>query len=161
MKIAFTGHRPNKLGGYYDSNNCELKFRHELLYYFVNNGIKIKKVKFITGMALGIDQFAAKFAIEFNIPFYAYIPCKYHEKRWPLNSQIQYHGILHYADEVIYVSKLPYSNTCMQDRNIAMVNNCNFLIAVWNGSSGGTSNCIRYARSINKKVHIINPDSWR
>ena len=46
----------------------------------------------------------------------------------------------------------------MQTRNEWMVNHCDKLIAVWNGSDGGTGNCVNYAKSINKEIIYINPD---
>ncbi len=47
----------------------------------------------------------------------------------------------------------------MDKRNKWMVDNCDLLIAVWNGTSGGTANCVNYAKSINKQIIIINPNS--
>ena len=32
-----------------------------------------------------------------------------------------------------------------------------FLIAVWDGSSGGTANCIKYAKNMNKNIIHIDP----
>jgi nucleoside 2-deoxyribosyltransferase len=33
-----------------------------------------------------------------------------------------------------------------------MVDNCDTVVAVWNGTSGGTKNCIDYAKKQNKPV---------
>ncbi len=38
-----------------------------------------------------------------------------------------------------------------------MVNNCDMLIAVWDGSDGGTANCVKYAQSKGVDIRIINP----
>lgn len=38
-----------------------------------------------------------------------------------------------------------------------MVDNCDLLIAVHDGSPGGTANCVNYANQKNKKIININP----
>lgn len=45
----------------------------------------------------------------------------------------------------------------MQKRNEYMVNLADKVIAVWGGSSGGTANCVRYAKSVGKEIIIIKP----
>ncbi|WP_206759019.1 hypothetical protein [Anabaena azotica] len=39
-------------------------------------------------------------------------------------------------------------------RNEWMVDQCHRLVALHDGSTGGTGNCVNYAKS--KKVHIVN-----
>lgn len=39
-----------------------------------------------------------------------------------------------------------------------MVNNSDIVIAVWNGSKGGTGNCVNYAKMQKKEIIVINPD---
>lgn len=38
-----------------------------------------------------------------------------------------------------------------------MVDNSDFVIAVWDGTKGGTANCVRYAKKLNKELVAINP----
>jgi len=40
----------------------------------------------------------------------------------------------------------------MQTRNIWMVDNCDLVLALWDGSDGGTGNCIKYANKIGKPI---------
>ena len=47
-----------------------------------------------------------------------------------------------------------YHPAKMQKRNEFMVDNCDILIALWNGTSGGTKNCINYAKK-KENVQII------
>lgn len=68
-----------------------------------------------------------------------------------------YNYILSRADYIKYVSENNYTQNCMQKRNEAMVDSCNIVLAVWDGSSGGTCNCVNYARKRNKNIYIINP----
>ena len=52
-----------------------------------------------------------------------------------------------------------YSVFKMQLRNEWMVDHCDKLIAIFNQdeTSGGTFNCVQYARSKNKDIIFINP----
>jgi uncharacterized phage-like protein YoqJ len=45
----------------------------------------------------------------------------------------------------------------MQKRNEYMVDNSDIVIAVWDGSKGGTYNCVKYAEKLGKKIIVINP----
>ena len=45
----------------------------------------------------------------------------------------------------------------MQKRNEYMVDKCDILLAVWDGSAGGTNNCVKYARKLDKEIIIIDP----
>ena len=71
-----------------------------------------------------------------------------------------YNYILEHADKVTYVTNGLYKPSVMQKRNIYMVDKCDRLMAVWNGKkSGGTYNCIEYAKSVNKFIWRIDPSS--
>lgn len=149
MLIAFTGHRPNKLGGYDDRINKRAWFDNKLAEYLQSVTCPIE---FIVGMAQGVDQWAAEYAVRNNIPFHAYIPFKGQEKMWPQSAQKRYSLILTWATSVKYICPLGYASWKMQQRNEAMVNDCNLLIAVWNGTPGGTANCVAYANRIRKPI---------
>jgi uncharacterized phage-like protein YoqJ len=102
-------------------------------------------------MALGWDQALAQASINLGIPFVAAIPCATQYKRWPVESQKYYHELLDQAmGEEIIGEK--YTPTCMQERNVWMVDNSDIVLALWNGSHGGTYYCIQYANSIDRTV---------
>lgn len=148
MIIAGTGHRPPKLGGY--SSDV-----YENLTDCAYNWLKENKpAKVISGMALGWDQALAEAAIGLDIPVIAAIPCLNQEYKWPPASKEHYHEILADVDEIVRVSPLPYTPDCMQLRNQWMVDHADQILALWDGSSGGTANCIRYANA--KKKPVIN-----
>lgn len=156
--IGFTGHRPNKLNNDYDLvtplTNIYLKglFNHIINLHH--------PTAIISGMALGIDILAAETALENNIQLWAAIPCRQQCKMWPRKSIDRYFKIL---DNQLTITRLVcdvyYNNTCMQIRNEWIVDNSHLLIAVHDGSPGGTYNCIKYARSVNKNIITINPNN--
>lgn len=41
-----------------------------------------------------------------------------------------------------------------------MVDMSNELIAIWNGTSGGTANCIKYAKETHSIISIMTPISF-
>jgi uncharacterized phage-like protein YoqJ len=57
----------------------------------------------------------------------------------------------------LYVSPPNFAVYKMQVRNEWMVNHANILLALWDGSTGGTYNCIQYAM---KKNHIEIINLW-
>ncbi len=158
MKIAITGHRPNKLGNEYNQNG-------PISQWIKNQLIQIVKDKnptqMISGMALGVDQIWALIAVWYNIPLLAAIPCIGQEKVWPKSSQDTYNNILKYEKcEKIIVSNCTYNSTVMQKRNEFMCDNSDMLICVWDGTKGGTKNCVDYAQKINKEIIRIDPKNF-
>lgn len=149
---AATGHRPDKLGGY-EMNPWQIAIGRklsELILAGEPRGV-------ISGMALGVDQLFAWAAVENGVPFVAAVPFPGQERAWPIRAQSNYHRLLALAKKVIYVSEGHYSAEKMQIRNKWMVDHCNTLVAVWDGSDGGTANCVHYATSVNRKILRVHP----
>jgi uncharacterized phage-like protein YoqJ len=149
--VAVTGHRPDKLGGYNTPNP---------MYSLVVKGLadafeKLKPDFIITGMALGTDQWAAEIAFNMGIPFVAAIPFDGFHMKWIPSSQAKYHWLLSVAYQKVTVSQGGYEPAKMQIRNQWMIDSCNQVIAVFNGTSGGTANCLGYAALRGKPVHYI------
>lgn len=210
MKIAFTGHRPNKLGwGYNYTENHWVKLKDVVR----DQLIKLHATDVYTGMALGVDTVAALVVLELNhegydIKLHAVIPCANQCNMWKNDSKDLYYYILSYADEIVgmldhgagceslfiyirpTISSVQYMllknrgdfNTkffnelhkgmhkdtiyaqeyepwLMQKRNEFMVDNCDTLISIWDGSSGGTGNCVAYATKKNKDIIRIDPNT--
>lgn len=153
MIVAFTGHRPDKLGGYKLPNPTYLYVCRQ-----IEKTLKeLQPEKVISGMALGVDQWAANIAHKLGIPFIAAVPFKGQESMWPAASQSIYNNLIKRAGEVVYVCPGSYSAAKMQTRNEWMVDRCDKLIAIWDGTSGGTGNCVAYAQQIGKSIIRINP----
>ncbi|MBE9053663.1 DUF1273 family protein [Nostocales cyanobacterium LEGE 11386] len=152
--IAGTGHRPEKLGGY--SN----KVFTRLVALCQASLERLQPDQVISGMALGFDQALATAAIELNIPLIAAIPFEGQECKWNHNDQVRYDHLLMCSTRIICVDKMGryadsnsgYSAVKMQKRNEYMIDNCTKVLALYDGSSGGTGNCIKYAKSQNKPV---------
>lgn len=153
MIVAFTGHRPARLGGYGTSNPMRTLIKNEMRR--ILKEISPKQV--ISGMALGVDQWAAEVCIELSIPFVAAVPFKGQELYWPQESRERYFELLALAQRIEYVNPGGYASWKLQVRNEWLVDNSDILIAVFDGGPGGTKNCFEYASSYDKKIIRINP----
>jgi len=146
MKIAFTGHRPDKLGGY------ALCPEHRKIKGHIHNFLKqmleqYPELEVISGCALGIDQFAMEVAQSLGIPVTAAIPFDGFNERWPLASRRKLSMMLENCQEVHTICEPGYTAAKLQQRNQWMVDECDLLAAYWSGADGGTKNCIDYAKS--------------
>lgn len=163
--VCFTGHRPESLYGYNPTSDGNFKvldkLRDIIIDHIENKGVDT----FITGMALGIDMWAARIVNKLkedypHIKLHAAIPCDKQYKTWHQTSIDEWHMIVDYCDDVHYVSNEPYTNWCMQKRNEYMVDNADLVIAVWDGSSGGTCNTVKYAKKMNKSITRLNSKTF-
>jgi uncharacterized phage-like protein YoqJ len=145
--IAATGHRPVKLGGYgYNAANRLRSFaRSELAPY--------RPLTVITGMALGWDQAVAGACVDLEIPFVAAVPFAGQEAKWPVGSQHAYVRLLSRATKIVVVNEGGFSVQSMHRRNRYMVDCATQILALWDGSSGGTSHCVAYAASAKKPIN--------
>jgi len=170
--IAFTGHRPDKLPmGYGDCNNTKsLCF---LLWKQLEKELEQHEdVTLISGGAIGFDQLV--------ITVSALLSCSSRIRRmpsltiaepfprfwnkWPKDVQRRYLDTYQQlANDIVIVS--PYLEPenapfykiaeAMQLRNVWMVDHADEVWAFWNGSKGGTANCVKYAERINKPVRNL------
>lgn len=114
-------------------------------------------------MAIGFDQWMAELCIERRIPFVAAIPFEGQEKRWPPTVQRAYRDLLKLAVKVVSFGS-EYSEGLFQMRNEYIVNQLDGpndrLIACFDGSRGGTHNCVKYARQHERTIDVIGPEVW-
>jgi len=153
MIISFTGHRPDKLGGYKTPNPIFLSIMDDIEKTLIEKGPS----KVISGMALGVDQWAASIALKLGIPFIAAVPFEGQESIWPDETKKSYKTLLKCACDIVIVSPGSYAAWKMQKRNQWMIDNSDEVIAIWNGSpDGGTANAVNYCKKVNKPLTIIN-----
>ena len=150
-RVCFTGHRPEKL-------NISEKEVKDKLREAIGKSISDGYTTFISGMARGVDMWAAEIVIEErkkndNIKLICAPPYDGFEDPWSFIEKHRYNTILKKADYIKYVCE-HYSRQCFQIRNVWMVDHSVRVIAAYNGESGGTKNTVRYASS--KKIEIYN-----
>jgi len=161
--LCFTGHRPDKLGGYEGDKALAVQIPlQEKLTDIVRRAIEGGFTTFISGGALGIDQMAIESVLHYKrhgcaIKLIIAKPFPGQASKWPSHVQRKFENYCTQADEVINVSPDPYEREKMQIRNEWMVDRSDAVVAVYNGGRGGTGNCVAYARSKYKPVLVMNP----
>ena len=118
----------------------------------VSDGLNV----FITGMARGVDIWAAQIVLKlrdegYNVRLICACPYEGFERSWSQEWQKAYREILTVADFVKYVCN-GYGPACFQIRNEWMVNHSARVIAVYNGENGGTKNTMDYAMKVGVPV---------
>lgn len=144
--MAGTGHRSY---GYKDhSFNVLIDLNKAVLE-------KYKPDLVISGMALGFDLTLAKASHNMKIPFVAAVPFSGQADKWESKWKNIYDDLMFFAEDKIIISPC-YNKGVFQKRNDWMVDQLegpgDFLLALWDGSDGGTKNCVRYAEKKNKKI---------
>ncbi|MCK9479265.1 MAG: DUF1273 domain-containing protein [Firmicutes bacterium] len=159
---CFTGHRPQNFRFKFDETHSDcIRIKH-ILKKCINRLITEYGVThFISGMALGVDIWAAEIVLSLKedfpyITLESALPCETQAVKWNQDSRERYYYILAKCDKESLLQK-QYTPTCMQDRNKYMVDNSNYVIAVWNGSGSGTGSTVKYALSEGKTVICIDP----
>lgn len=151
-RCCFTGHRPEKLFLVDKEIIRELEREIELA---IESGF----TTFITGMARGVDIWAAEIVLKLRkknkeLHLICASPYEGFETRWSRDWQKRYKKVMKKADLVKYISD-KYTPSCFRIRNEWMVNHSNRVISVYNGKAGGTRNTINYAKAKNVPVFII------
>ena len=146
MIVAGTGHRPDKLGGYSDDAFNKLE---RIAYNWLHTN---RPERVISGGALGWDQALAQAALYDGIPLTLALPFPKFWIKWPKKSQDYLELLVSQADKVVYVCEEGYAAWKMQARNKWMVDNCQSVLALWNGTDGGTANCVRYAEQTGRPI---------
>lgn len=150
-RCCFTGHRPEKL----ELPPEDIK---RLLRASINAAIEEGYTTFITGMARGIDMWAAEIVLDernknSDIKLVCAVPYNGFEKKWSAHERALFYSIIEKCDFVKYVCD-GYSRACYQIRNIYMVDRSSLVIAAFCGEAGGTRNTLDYA--MKKGVRVFN-----
>lgn len=161
---CFTGHRPQKLPWGYDEEweDC-IRLKNKM-------AVEIEKMRkkgvttFISGMALGVDMWAAEIVLDLKkaypqdtILLVAAIPFEGQANKWSSDYRERYFNIFAQTDDEI-TFYTHYTKSCMHERNRYMVDNSAHMIAVFNGEKGGTANTVKYAESKGLEIVTINPN---
>ncbi len=148
-RACFTGHRPEKL----QQTEKEIcKGLEQEIRKAIDSGIYV----FITGMARGVDIWAAEIVLRLrnegqNVKLICAGPYEGFERGWSHDWQQRYNAVLRSADLVRFICP-GYSRACFQIRNEWMVDHSALVIAVFNGQPSGTKNTIDYA--VQKSVAV-------
>lgn len=152
-RACFTGHHPEKL----TLPEAEVIAGLEReIFKAIEDGF----VTFITGMARGVDIWAAEIVLRLraeghHVRLICASPYEGFERSWSADWQNRYNAILKAADLVKFICP-GYSRACFQIRNEWMVDHSARVIAVFNGEKGGTKNTIDYAKRHRTEIREVS-----
>lgn len=154
MKIALTGHRPQRLFGNNLKNGKWQKISEWIKTTLVQNGCTVA----YSGMASGSDMLFALSVKEIkesgiNMDLRLVFPCNGYGSKSKDKRYLSWRReIIDASDERIFMHE-NWCSTCDDDRDRYMVDNCDKLIAIFDGiNAGGVYKTIQYAKSIGKEV---------
>ena len=158
---CFTGHRPDKLPWGLDEADprCAALKRSlvrelEALY---RRGFR----HFISGMAMGCDLYFAQSALELRercpgVTVEGAVPCPTQADRWPSSLHRRWRDILDRCDlETVVQQK--YDRWCMLRRDRYMVDRSAVILAVFDGTPGGTRYTLDYAMDKKREILLLDP----
>lgn len=156
---CFTGHRPEKLLWGTDELDARCLALKETISHALEGLYEDGFRHFISGMARGCDLYFGEAVLALrekyaDVTLEAAVPCETQANGWKKDEKARYDRLLKCSDKVTYVSRL-YSPGCMQRRNKYMVDSSAALLAVFNGTSGGTMQTILYARRNSLRIEMI------
>lgn len=146
---CFTGHRPGKLPWGYEESDPRCQGLKRRLRDAAEAAWAEGYTHFLCGMAQGCDLYACECVLELKerrpeVTLEAAIPCPSQADAWPEAERARYRRLLARCDYETVVSAA-YSPSCMQRRNRYMVDHASLLIAMFDGSPGGTRYTVEYA----------------
>ena len=162
----FTGHRPKGLPFGYNERDSRCKKLKKALKKLILNKIQEENTTaFLSGMALGTDMVAAEIVLGLkrkfrDITLTAVLPCRTQAAKWNKEATARYELILAKCDKVIILQD-EYTPSCMNMRNLYMVEHSDCVIAVWSGTEGGTANTIRCATERHLPITVLDPTTLR
>ncbi len=162
--VCFTGHRPEKFSGNSGIGSPAIKMIKSMLYYQIQLAIDDGFDNFISGMARGVDLWAAEYVLELKrkyprIKLFCAVPFKDHYKGFRGTELYAFNNVINSADAVINVSE-KYFKGCYSKRNCFMVDNSSRLIAVVENYRSGTGQTISYANKSGIDVKIIDVNNY-
>ena len=104
---------------------------------------------FLCGMAQGCDLYFCQCVLDFrrahpDVTVEAAIPCPTQTRGWPEEQRRRYQRLAEQCDLQTMVSQ-SYSPYCMLRRDRYMVDHATLVIAVFDGTPGGTQYTVEYA----------------
>ena len=157
---CFTGHRPDKLPWREDERDTRCVVLKEKIRDAVDAVYQAGIHHYICGMALGCDMYFSEAVISLRnehpeITLEAAIPCETQSQYWNEADRNRYFYIVAQCDYETLLQRR-YSSDCMLRRNRYMVDHSSILIAVFDGSFGGTMHTFNYAKKRGLEIiHIV------
>lgn len=150
---AFTGHR--QISAHHSAALPQLIDR--AVCYAYGEGCRT----FLSGGALGFDTLAARSVLRLkgecaDVRLVLILPCRDQAAHWRAEDVLAYREMLDAADEIIYISGA-YTDTCMKERNAALVDRADMLVAYVGRYASGAYQTVSIAKKKGIPVYNLYP----
>ncbi len=157
--VAFTGHRPEAFKPY-NEDNAEIINIKQRLFNQIEKAISQGYCYFVGGGARGTDIWMGEAVLELkkSYPYIKLVTVIPHEEQsapWSKRWQERYDKLMEESDMVTVISP-EFSYASYHKRNRFLVDHASLLIAVYNGTKGGTKSTLDYATKKEKQIIVID-----
>ena len=158
--VSCTGHRPEKIKNGCAEESTAVTEIKEKLRDAILEEIEAGCTCFLTGMAMGADLWAAEIVLELKkdypqLELVAVVPFAGQANAFPPRWKARYDAVLSKSSDVRILSP-HYYKSCYHVRNRWLLEHSEHLIAVFNGSRGGTMQTLNDALLKGHDVKIIH-----
>ena len=156
-----TGHRPDKLPWGLDERDPRCAALKQSLSRELEGLYRRGFRHFISGMAMGCDLYVAEAALELRekhpgLTVEGAVPCPTQADRWPDELRRRWRDILDRCDLETVVQR-HYDRYCMHRRDRYMVDRSVVVLAVFDGTPGGTQYTLNYAMDKRREILLMDP----
>lgn len=158
---CFTGHRPDKLPWGLNEDDPRCAALKSALLRELDRLYRRGLRHFISGMAMGCDLYFAEAALTLRrsrpgLTVEGAVPCPTQAQRWPEPLRRRWQDILSRCDLETVVQQ-HYDRFCMHRRDRYMVDRSAVVLAVFDGTPGGTQYTLNYAMDKEREVLLLDP----
>lgn len=158
---CFTGHRPEKLPWGKEESDPHCICLKERLAQALEEAYRDGYRHFICGMARGADFYFCEAVLALRkrhpeVRLEAAIPCEEQAARWSDGERERYFSLVEQCDVETMVQP-HYDRGCMLRRDRYMVDHAERIIAVYDGTLGGTMYTVTYALKRGLELVILPP----
>ena len=158
---CFTGHRPEKLPWGMDERDPRCVLLKQSIARELEGLYRRGFRHFISGMAMGSDLYFAEAVLELrekypDLSVEGAVPCPTQADRWPEAQRRRWRDILDRCDLETVVQQ-HYDRFCMHRRDRYMVERAAAILAVFDGTSGGTQYTLNYAMDRGLDILLLDP----
>lgn len=154
---CFTGHRPGKLPWGWDEDDPRCQALKGSIARELDGLYRRGYRHFLSGMAQGCDLYFAEAVLALrqvrpDVTLEGAVPFPGQADRWPPQDRLRWRAVLDACD-VETVVQQRYDRFCMLRRDRYLVDRSGCILAVFDGSPGGTRYTLNYA--MNRQLEVL------
>ncbi|MBI2321631.1 MAG: DUF1273 family protein [Chloroflexi bacterium] len=153
MRVGWTGHRPHYFRAPAEAAAAVQRAAEELRREVA------RPLVFITGGQRGVDLWAAEAAMQLGVPYHVYLPLPLAQfaADWDAADRAALERVWAAAAERrVLDERGDFGPGAYTLRNQAIAEECDLLVAVWTGrTGGGTHETVSFARALSKPIREV------